>query len=163
MNWFISARHLSRNHNHQRRRNQGDPWSRYGALPPLAAPSPAPAHRLVASQLGGLSHGPHHSRRQRLGADKCHELLYEAGIPNWARCCLPQRGESSQCHFMFGLCVTDTSYSVQEIDGSSLLLLHRQDVIGGLGLKLGPALKVFNQVKKLQTKRNLPTSINVNA
>ena len=66
---------------------------------------------------------------------------------------------------MFGLCVTDTdtSYSVQEIDGSSLLLLHRQDVIGGLGLKLGPALKVFNQVKKLQTKRNLPTSINVNA
>ena len=53
-------------------------------------------------------------------------------------------------------------YSVQEIDGSSLLLLHRQDVIGGLGLKLGPALKVFNQVKKLQTKRNIPLSINVN-
>ena len=43
------------------------------------------------------------------------------------------------------------------------MLLHRQDVIGGLGLKLGPALKVFNQVKKLQTKRNLPASINVNA
>ena len=54
----------------------------------------------------------------------------------------------------------DASYSIQEIDGSSLLLLHRQDVIGGLGLKLGPALKVFNQVKKLQTKRNLPTPIN---
>ena len=47
----------------------------------------------------------------------------------------------------------------QEIDGSSLLLLHRQDVIGGLGLKMGPALKVFDQVRKLQTRRNLPTPI----
>ena len=46
----------------------------------------------------------------------------------------------------------------QEIDGSSLLLLRRQDVIGGLGLKLGPALKVFNQVRKLQTRRNLPAA-----
>jgi hypothetical protein len=44
----------------------------------------------------------------------------------------------------------------QEIDGSSLLLLHRKDVVGCLGLKLGPALKVFNQVKKLQTRRNFP-------
>ena len=47
----------------------------------------------------------------------------------------------------------------QDIDGSSLLLLHRQDVIGGLGLKMGPALKVFDKVRKLQTRRNLPTPI----
>ena len=45
----------------------------------------------------------------------------------------------------------------QEIDGGSLLLLHRQDVISGLGLKLGPALKVFKQVKKLQTRRHFPS------
>ena len=75
--------------------------------------------------------------------------------------------EVSRYHYnvlhMFGRVATLTPlYSIQEIDGSSLLLLHRQDVIGGLGLKLGPALKVFNQVKKLQTKRNIPLSINVN-
>ncbi len=44
----------------------------------------------------------------------------------------------------------------QEIDGKSLLLLHRQDVISSLGLKLGPALKIFKEVKRLQTRRNFP-------
>ena len=44
----------------------------------------------------------------------------------------------------------------QEIDGRSLLLLHRQDVLGGLGLKMGPALKIFSQIKRLQTKREFP-------
>ena len=42
----------------------------------------------------------------------------------------------------------------QEIDGGSLLLLHRTDVLTSLGLKLGPALKVFKHVKKLQTRRH---------
>ena len=46
----------------------------------------------------------------------------------------------------------------QDIDGKALLLLHRKDVVGGSfgGLKLGPALKMFNLVKKLQTRRNFP-------
>ena len=44
----------------------------------------------------------------------------------------------------------------QEIDGGSLLLLHRNDVLTSLGLKLGPAMKVFNHVKKLQTRRHFP-------
>lgn len=44
----------------------------------------------------------------------------------------------------------------QEIDGRSLLLLHRTDVVSGLGLKLGPALKIYSHVKKLQTRRNFP-------
>jgi len=46
----------------------------------------------------------------------------------------------------------------EEIDGSSLLLLQRQDVVAGLGLKMGPALKVFEQVRKLQTRRHLPAT-----
>ena len=46
----------------------------------------------------------------------------------------------------------------QEIDGKSLLLLHRQDVLKGLGLKLGPALKVFKVIKQLQTRRNFNNS-----
>uniref|UniRef100_A0A0K2V691 Atherinlike [Aplysia californica] n=1 Tax=Lepeophtheirus salmonis TaxID=72036 RepID=A0A0K2V691_LEPSM len=44
----------------------------------------------------------------------------------------------------------------QEIDGKSLLLLQRSDVTSSLGLKLGPALKLFNHIKKLQTRRHFP-------
>ncbi|XP_073935697.1 sterile alpha motif domain-containing protein 13 isoform X3 [Castor canadensis] len=41
----------------------------------------------------------------------------------------------------------------QEIDGKSLLLMTRNDVLTGLQLKLGPALKIYEyHVKPLQTK-----------
>ena len=42
-------------------------------------------------------------------------------------------------------------YILQEIDGQSLLLLKRSDVLQGLSLRLGPALKIYNHVMKLQT------------
>ncbi|XP_022649278.1 uncharacterized protein LOC111245325 [Varroa destructor] len=38
----------------------------------------------------------------------------------------------------------------QEIDGASLLLLQRTDVLSILGLKLGPALKMFRHIHSLQ-------------
>ena len=38
----------------------------------------------------------------------------------------------------------------QEIDGRSLLLLKRDDVISGLNLKLGPALKIYSLINHLQ-------------
>ncbi|XP_003747992.1 uncharacterized protein LOC100898089 [Galendromus occidentalis] len=38
----------------------------------------------------------------------------------------------------------------QEIDGRSLLLLGRSDVLNGLGLKLGPAVKIFKHISNLQ-------------
>ena len=38
----------------------------------------------------------------------------------------------------------------EEIDGTSLLLLKRSDVIEGLSLKLGPAVKLYEQIAKLQ-------------
>uniref|UniRef100_T1JP58 Histone acetyltransferase n=1 Tax=Strigamia maritima TaxID=126957 RepID=T1JP58_STRMM len=41
----------------------------------------------------------------------------------------------------------------QEIDGKSLLLLKRSDVLTGLSMKLGPALKIYNHVKRLQVRR----------
>ena len=41
----------------------------------------------------------------------------------------------------------------QELDGSSLLLMQRSDVINGLGLKLGPALKVYNKIQKFQLRQ----------
>ncbi|XP_067006833.2 histone acetyltransferase KAT6B [Anabrus simplex] len=40
------------------------------------------------------------------------------------------------------------------IDGDALLLLRRQDVLHGMGLKLGPALKVYRHVQRLQIRRS---------
>ncbi|XP_038048457.1 histone acetyltransferase KAT6B-like isoform X2 [Patiria miniata] len=42
------------------------------------------------------------------------------------------------------------AFQEQEIDGKSLLLMKRLDVLTGLSLKLGPALKIYNHVMRLQ-------------
>jgi len=44
----------------------------------------------------------------------------------------------------------------QDIDGQSLLLMKRMDVLTSLSLKLGPALKVYGHVRKLQTRKSHP-------
>jgi hypothetical protein len=41
-------------------------------------------------------------------------------------------------------------FKEQEIDGQSLLLLRREDVLQLLKLKVGPALKLYNRILKLQ-------------
>ncbi|XP_045158773.2 uncharacterized protein LOC123524556 isoform X2 [Mercenaria mercenaria] len=38
----------------------------------------------------------------------------------------------------------------QEIDGPSLLLMRREDVLSALGLKLGPALKLYRKIVRVQ-------------
>ncbi|XP_044573369.1 pollen-specific leucine-rich repeat extensin-like protein 1 isoform X2 [Drosophila ananassae] len=43
-----------------------------------------------------------------------------------------------------------SAFRFQDIDGASLLLLTRNDVMNGFGLKLGPALRVFELVMCLQ-------------
>ncbi|KAJ8305722.1 hypothetical protein KUTeg_016267 [Tegillarca granosa] len=43
------------------------------------------------------------------------------------------------------------AFREQEIDGQSLLLMKRSDVLTGLSIKLGPALKLYQHVIKLQT------------
>lgn len=48
-------------------------------------------------------------------------------------------------------------FKEQEIDGASLYLLKRGDVIKGFNLKVGPALKLYGHILKLQTKSNDPT------
>ncbi|KAM4722080.1 sterile alpha motif domain-containing protein 13 [Rhinophrynus dorsalis] len=46
-----------------------------------------------------------------------------------------------------------SAFKDQEIDGKSLLLMTRNDVLTGLALKLGPALKIYEyHVKPLQTQ-----------
>lgn len=45
------------------------------------------------------------------------------------------------------------AFQDQEIDGKSLLLMTRNDVLTGLSIKLGPALKIYEyHVKALQTQ-----------
>jgi len=41
----------------------------------------------------------------------------------------------------------------EEIDGSSVLVMQRRDILLGLGIKLGPALKIYNRIRALQTRR----------
>lgn len=41
----------------------------------------------------------------------------------------------------------------EEIDGRSVLLMCRSDIISRLGVKLGPALKIYNRIRRLQTRR----------
>lgn len=48
-------------------------------------------------------------------------------------------------------------FQEQEIDGVSLLLMRRSDVIQGLGFKLGPALRIYKQIIMLQTRDTDPT------
>ncbi|XP_039296135.1 polyhomeotic-proximal chromatin protein [Nilaparvata lugens] len=47
-------------------------------------------------------------------------------------------------------------FKEQEIDGKSLLLMKRTDVLTGLCMKLGPALKLYRHVKQLQIRRSDP-------
>ncbi|XP_077306482.1 sterile alpha motif domain-containing protein 13 [Lithobates pipiens] len=52
-----------------------------------------------------------------------------------------------------------SAFKEQEIDGKSLLLMTRNDVLTGLSLKLGPALKIYEyHVKPLQMQHTKNTS-----
>ncbi|OON23625.1 PHD-finger, partial [Opisthorchis viverrini] len=45
----------------------------------------------------------------------------------------------------------------QEIDGACLLLMKRMDVLTELGIKLGPAVKIYERIKRLQSGCTSPT------
>lgn len=40
----------------------------------------------------------------------------------------------------------------EAVDGKSLMLLNRSDILNGFGIKLGPAIKMFAYIHDLQTK-----------
>ncbi|XP_068708295.1 probable G-protein coupled receptor 19 [Montipora foliosa] len=44
------------------------------------------------------------------------------------------------------------SFQNQEIDGKALLLMSRNDVLTGMSIKLGPALKIYVHVARLQSQ-----------
>lgn len=57
-------------------------------------------------------------------------------------------------HQLMVLLVVYNNNLFQDIDGRSLLLMTRNDVVNGLHLKMGPALKIYGHVKKLQLRRS---------
>ncbi|MGH0133203.1 UNVERIFIED_CONTAM: hypothetical protein FKN15_067539 [Acipenser sinensis] len=55
------------------------------------------------------------------------------------------------------------AFKNQEIDGKSLLLMQRSDVLKGLSIRLGPALKIYEfHIKVLQRSHFQPTAIPLN-
>nr|CAD7611115.1 unnamed protein product [Timema genevievae] len=62
--------------------------------------------------------------------DQVEEYLIEQGLPDQA-----------------------AVFKEHDIDGPSLLLMKRNDVLCSLSLKLGPALKIYKHVKMLQIRR----------
>lgn len=44
----------------------------------------------------------------------------------------------------------------QDIDGSSLLLMERDDLISGMSIKLGPAVKLYHRIRYMQQHAAIP-------
>uniref|UniRef100_A0A8C5S3F1 SAM domain-containing protein n=1 Tax=Laticauda laticaudata TaxID=8630 RepID=A0A8C5S3F1_LATLA len=53
-----------------------------------------------------------------------------------------------------------SAFQEQEIDGKSLLLMQRTDVLTGLSIRLGPALKIYEyHIKVLQQAKSSLSSV----
>lgn len=88
------------------------------------------------------------------------EYFTEAGFPEQATAFQEQVGSAPNLAQRFGVSVgmySDPALSsfllcpTQEIDGKSLLLMQRTDVLTGLSMRLGPALKIYeHHIKVLQ-------------
>jgi hypothetical protein len=89
------------------------------------------------------------------------EYFTEAGFPEQATAFqeqvspVPSRPVPSPHTHAHGLCGVSAdpvlSVPTQEIDGKSLLLMQRTDVLTGLSIRLGPALKIYeHHIKVLQ-------------
>lgn len=59
--------------------------------------------------------------------------------------------DSSQ-HLLYVVQTNPLSLVFQEIDGKALLLMSRNDVLTGMSIKLGPALKIYVHVARLQSQ-----------
>lgn len=54
-------------------------------------------------------------------------------------------------------------FKEQEVDGVSLLLLKRCDVVTDMSMKMGPALKIYGHIQRLQTVTPAASDENVTA
>lgn len=46
-------------------------------------------------------------------------------------------------------------FRMNEIDGDALLSMHQEDMIKYMNIKLGPAVKIYNQIRKLRQEVTL--------
>lgn len=79
--------------------------------------------------------------------------IYDPEIPNVTHWTVEQIMEYFDNK---GFKMVSEVFKEQDIDGTALLMLTRSDVLMGLNLKLGPALKVYKQVRILQTRLTNP-------
>lgn len=84
------------------------------------------------------------------------EYFTEAGFPEQATAFQEQVSAPPSTSWVSVGIYSDPALSVylcptQEIDGKSLLLMQRTDVLTGLSIRLGPALKIYeHHIKVLQ-------------
>jgi len=122
---------------------------------------PAGAHSFFEELLPelppGVSQWPHLGNSHRFcpSVDQYpphwEDLPVDESIPNIADW---SAARMSQYLVQNGIkeCVAKVFFD-QEIDGASVLVLTRKDVLHSLGMKLGPALKVYQHIRRLQTRR----------
>ncbi|XP_048761214.1 histone acetyltransferase KAT6B-like isoform X3 [Ostrea edulis] len=83
-------------------------------------------------------------RRSEEGSPSDQKKVYYPDASKW--------GVDDVARFFINLGYKDQAEALQEqeIDGQSLLLMKRSDVLIGLSIRLGPALKMYQHVMKLQ-------------
>ncbi|XP_025110824.1 histone acetyltransferase KAT6A-like [Pomacea canaliculata] len=130
------------------------------ASPPSDLP-PFPAQGLVKHKSGsGLPPTPAESPTEEAGArferaDQGPSRRKLSKVPRLIGNTYPDASDWSiddVVHFFTsaGFSEQALAFRDQEIDGKSLLLMKRSDVLTGLSIKLGPALKIHRHVQRLQ-------------
>ncbi|XP_037042804.1 uncharacterized protein LOC119079092 [Bradysia coprophila] len=107
--------------------------------------------------------------------DESNDLVQTARVQRPAQNRMPQRHPSGTDDDVSSIDASDWSieqvfkyfknifprhahvFKDHEIDGPSLYLLKRGDIVKGFDIKIGPALKIYGHILKLQTKNNDPT------
>jgi len=110
------------------------------------------------SDIPSLSRTPASSPSRSIESKECERMVVKVETPSeenrscQRRCVVNWTVEDVAKFFSeqgFPKACTDV-FSQELIDGRSLLLLSREDVLGRLGLKVGIALKAYRQIRALQ-------------
>ncbi|XP_020897473.1 histone acetyltransferase KAT6B isoform X2 [Exaiptasia diaphana] len=112
------------------------------STPPCTPPMPTAPLSDMADTKNGL-----HDDGTRGSQSKSHDAKYKnmmADASKWEVADVMKFLES------VGFPQEAKNFGDQEIDGKALLLMSRNDVLTGMALKLGPALKIYVHVSKLQ-------------
>nr|CAI5834723.1 unnamed protein product [Callosobruchus analis] len=127
--------------------------SSYAASPPLS-PTPPPQLSPQTTREGAtrsLVNGRHSTDEDRKSESDVDDNI-DPSIPDATHWTADEVAD----YFAQWFPEESKVFREQEIDGRSLLLLKRMDVLTNLNLRLGPALKIYRHVVKLQVRRDDP-------